>query len=398
MASIETNMAFVKELLNSEGISRNERLFILDLVEKELIQGSSELKSKLKEFNDSKKAIEEKQILFDEFYHNPSEIVKLLSEFTNDNYPVKWLVHAIDSSNYGSYDELIAPIEEISYYTKWEKLNKYDKELWWDVIFPFIFQKDPTIPQEQGTDKYGWGRNEIKIGWQYLGIIKTWCENNMNNKSPEERRYPFEMKIPPQFKPNIRGVNTFEALVGHFNREIRYERSSLKNEINTLGKEIFKQHNFENQIDQVGKFYVHTWKVKNAIKKIFQMIEWRTENKEVKIYNSFNEDNTVMFLNIIHLNSFSPDRPNDPSMNARNGDLAGLVKNIKNVCDFSIESLFKCIDGSDDYHPYSINYLYDGVTPDDSGGPKINIESIGKDKISGFNYKLGFHLLKLDKK
>ena len=391
-------MAFVKELLNSEGISRNERLFILDLVEKELIQGSSELNSKLKEINDSKKAIKEKEKLDEECYHNPSEVVKLLSEFTNDNYPVKWLVHTIDSSNYESYDELIAPIEEKSYFNKWEQLKVYDKELWWDVIFPFIFQKEPTKLQKEGTDKYGWGRNEIKIGWQYLGIIKNWCENNMNNKSPEERKYPFEMKIPAQFKPNIRGVQTFEALVGEFNREIRYERSTLKNEINSLGKEIFKQHNFENQIGQVGKFYIHTWKVKNAIKKIFQMIEWRTENKEVKIYQSFNEDNTIMFLNIIHLNSFSPDRPNDVSMNALNGDLAGLVKNLKNVCDFSIESRFKCIDGSDDYHPYRINYLYEGVTSNESDGPTINIMPIGNDEINGFNYRLGFHLLKLYKK
>jgi hypothetical protein len=398
MASIETNMKFVKELLNSGAISQKERQIILGLVEKELIQENKELKSKLQEIGDSKKVIKEKEIFFDEFYHNPSKVVKLLSEFTNNNYPVKWLVHTIDSSNYESYDELIAPIEEKSYFNKWEKLKIYDKELWWDVIFPFIFQKEPTKFQKEGTDKYGWGRNEIKIGWQYLGIIKKWCENNMNNKSPEERRYPFEMKIPSEFKPNIRGVQTFEALVGEFNKEIRYERSSLKNEINSLGKEIFKQHNFENQIDQVGKFYVHTWKVKNAIKKIFQMIEWRTENKEVKIYKSFNEDNTVMFLNITHLNSFSPNRPDDVSMNALNGDLAGLVKNLKNVCDFSIESRFKCIDGSDNYHPYRINYLYEGVTSNESDGPTIKIESNVNIKINGFNYRLGFHLLKLDQK
>ena len=103
-------MKFVKELLNSEGISQNERQIILGLVEKELIQGSLELKSKLQEINDSKKRIKEKEKLPLKYYHNPSEVVKLLSEFTNDNYPVKWLVHAIDSSNYGSYDELIAPI------------------------------------------------------------------------------------------------------------------------------------------------------------------------------------------------------------------------------------------------------------------------------------------------
>ena len=189
-----------------------------------------------------------------------------------------------------------------------------------------------------------------------------------------------------------------EALIGKINKEIRYERSSLKNEINSLGKEIFKQHNFENQIEQIGKFYVHNWKVKNAIKIIFKMIEWRTENKEVKIYKSFNEDNTVMFLNIIHLNSFSPDRPNDASMDALNGDLAGLVKNLKNVCDFSIESRFKCIHGSDHYNPYRINYLYEGVTSNESGGPTINIVPIGNDEINGFNYRLGFHLLKLGKK
>ncbi len=395
MASIETNMKFVKELLNSEGISKNERQFILGLVEKELIQGSLELKSKLQESNDSKKGIKEKEILDEEYYHNLSKVTTLLSEFTNSNYPVKWLVHPIDSEDYESFDDLIAPVEELNYFNKWRNLQNYDNELWYDVIFPFIFQKELTKLQKEDGKPYGWGRNKIKIGWQYPGIIKDWCREKMDNKKLQhERKYPFVMKIPTEFKPN-RNINTFEDLVEEFKKEIRYEKDNLKDEINYLAKKYLKKHNLENQINFVGKFFVNTGKVQKAIAKIFQMISTRNLNLEVRVSNSFNEDNTVMFLNINHLNSTSPNRPDDPALEGSvYGDLEPLIRLSRNVCDFSIESRFKSLDGSEDLIPYRIDYLYDGVKPNDSNGPTLIINPIKDEEVIGFNFRLGFHLLK----
>ena len=149
------------------------------------------------------------------------------------------------------------------------------------------------------------------------------------------------------------------------------------------------------EINFVGKFFVNTGKVQKAIAKIFQMISTRNLNLEVRVSNSFNEENTVMFLNINHLNSTSPNRPDDPALEGSvYGDLEPLIRLSRNVCDFSIESRFKSLDGSEDLIPYRIDYLYDGVKPNDSNGPTLIIDPIKDEEVIGFNFRLGFHLLK----
>ena len=303
------------------------------------------------------------------------------------------MVHAVDRPEYQNYEDIIDPVKDSDNYRRWIQVLNYDKDLWWDVIYPFVFQSKLNSDKEGNEIPYGWGRNNIKIGWQYPDHLKKWCEINMNNKAPENRRYPFEMDVPRSLKPP-RGVNTFEDVVREFNKEIRYERNNLSMEIDRLGVDILKQHSLVNNLERVPKLYVHTWKVQNAIKRIFRMIHWRTENNNVEVFNSFNEDRTTMFLRILHVNSQSPSAPNDSAIDGSNGDLREVIESLKNVCDFSIEGNF--VDPTDTaYKPYRINYLYPGVDPEKNGGTKIDVERLDKKaNIKGFTYVLKFYLYK----
>jgi hypothetical protein len=373
MDKMDEKIIFAGTLLGIKGITPSQRLKILGLLKAEY-----EVKETLKE---------------QKSFHDPRVGLALLSEFTNDNYPVKWLVHTVDRPEYRTYNDIVDPVKNLLNYKRWVRLLDYDKDLWWDVIFPFVFQTKLTKDKDENDIPYGWGRKNIKIGWQFPDLIKVWCEKNMDNKTPDERKYPFEMSLPSNME-FPRGVRTFEDVVREFNKEIRYERNTLSLEINQLGQEVFKQHNLTNKIEGITKLYVHTWKVRKALHRIFGMIHWRTENNEVLVTNQYNEDRSMMWLKITHVDSKSPSAPNDSALSGSYGDLREIIMWLRNVCDFSIEGKF--MDPKiNDYKPYRISYLYPDMTFNSGDVGIAKIDSLENEQVvKGFTYVLGFYLFK----
>jgi hypothetical protein len=88
-------------------------------------------------------------------------------------------------------------------------------------------------------------------------------------------------------------------------------------------------------------------------------------------------------LRILQVGSFSNRNVNDSKIvaNTADGDIARIREKLKNLCDFSIESLFRV---NEELIPCRINYL------SSKEGTK-RVEVIEKNECLGFSYILTFY-------
>ena len=322
-------------------------------------------------------------------FHNPKKVNEWLQCFTQNNTAIKFSTHLWDDNLYPTYENYIGALnDDYNKYNFWD-LQHYSNDLYWNKIYPFLFQKELTSLQKSGTIKFGWGRYNVKIGWQYPALIKSFCEKKFDNKG-NKASTPFAMDLPKELMPEVpsKTIKSFEEVVNLFKQEIEFRDNSLWVGVMTE----LRQNLLHNVIDPEDlkslkgcSFYTNTEYVLKAISRIFAMIKARAESLRATIACAYCEETHQYIIEILHLNSYSDLIINHPKlMSEEKGDLSILRTTLLSLCDFSIESRFK--DSSGKIMFARVEYLYDEVELNEW---KPNIIPLVEDP-GGFKFILKF--------
>lgn len=336
-----------------------------------------------------------------EVLHNPDFVVNRLKQFTSDPI-MKWTTHFWDIPTETDTDvyslrgiaDHFAAVN--SRFDEFVALQKYNNSLWWKVIYPFIFQKKPS---KKGSKEipFKWGEYDLKIGWQYPGIVKDWTIANYDQKPSATKKVPFEMPLPSELITNAanqkyrelfgKEIRYFGDAIQMFKREIEFREDTkdLYYEVKALARQELAEFNVKG-LETLKHFFFFTYtaQVLKAMRRIFRMIQSRTEQRDIIIECKKLTEPRLIELKIIHKNSLSHRNSDDPKITNPSGDLLEVIKNLISICDFEIESSFD--DGI-----FRIKYL----SPD-TGVKKLNnlyhLRPLKQslDSIHGFTYVLKF--------
>jgi len=326
--------------------------------------------------------------------HNPEKVVNWLKLFTKEESHIKYSTHLWDDNKYSSYELFITGLMKEYKEERLKDLENYNYNLFWEKIYPFLFQNKLTAIQISGEKPYGWGRHKIKIGWQFPDVLKEWCSLFFDNKSVGGKK-PMEIELPQELLPETRingkTIKYFEDVVNLFKEEIEFRNNNLYIEVMTLVKQelsLFKINSEELETLKGRSFYTNTEYVIKAISRILKLIKSYPENNQVSIKAFTTMDEKNLILEIFQLNSFSLKELNHPKIKLEDnsGDLSILRTTLWSLCDFSIESRFR--DEKNNIVSALIEYLYEGVD-ENNRQPRITII----DKVAdGFKYILKFPL------
>lgn len=259
---------------------------------------------------------------------------------------------------------------------KWEKrINILGNTELWMLIRNFLLNDDAN---------YYWGEDKIHVG--YNKYLAKWMKDNPNNQ-------PFSMPLsefPPSIRPGVinkRSLNSFNDIVEIFKRSIEFRDNDLYSAV----KRIFKNKSFNINKEKLSSlqgvtFYTHTQKVKYALETIAGNIFNRAEYPEIEISCETIDIQTriAIRITILQVGSFSNRSIDDPKVIGKdtNGDIATIKNSLCNLCEFSVESIFK---QNGKLCPLRINYL----TSKENNNPAF--EEISKDSCCGFKYILTFY-------
>ena len=404
MASIETNINFIKELLSSEKITVAQNNEILDLLAKEISVFSQVKSSEQENKIDSKS---------NSIEHNPYKVIQTLKKFTYDQR-LKWTVHLWDGGiNYKSYREFMEDLDqEITSFKTLKKeffdLKSYNSEIY-QILFSFVFQNAPVVTKEGKVIPYKWGRDEIKIGWRFpTDLLEDWADKKGN--WTEHKKSPFTMPLVGAdvqiIKTIVNGakekteLKTFNAVVNQFKKEIEFRGSAfyrmIKRELEKLNG-VFPKDKLPNDTDLQNIFYKNheffacTWQFELALDRIFDGLANPDSDRPAPFeypIEFFSENINEGDLNykkveILHKGSFSEATYKDNlKLQGKGGDTQILIKILTSVCNFSIESKFYLTQGSE-LKSYRIDYLYDDIG-------QINDQYISREPILLSEPALGF--------
>lgn len=416
---------FIKELLKDKSIKQNQRERILELSSREIsLEGTLEERvQKIEEILFRKEEAENKSELFNiyelfndekesfnknrkseksnknsksEKKHNPRKVVEWLKLFTLDNSTLKYSTHLWDEAGlFSEFEDFVKRLDEELVKYRIYELQKYNPNLYWNKLYPFLFQKELTELQKKGKTSFGWGQHNIELGWQYPEVLKKWCAEHFDYKGADAK-LPFSMEIPLELRPNkpIAGKTlvSFEDVVNIFKKEIEFRDNDLFVAIKgVIRKELNGYDINVNELENLKgcSFYTNTEYVIKAIIRIFWMIKTRSESNRVQITCNYNKDSHEYDLQVTHLNSFSDKELSHPKLllSENSGDLYILRTTLQSLCDFSITSRFK--DQDNNLVNARIEYLYNGVQQNNW---KPKIEKI-TESIDGFRFNLKFPVL-----
>lgn len=394
---------FVNKLLNVSSSSTEAKKRIVSL----LVQPSSITNAS----SQSVSADQEKQDLLKKnkgLYHDPEFVSRFLHQFTEkDCQALKFTTHYWDKDsegkyNYDSFDAFkdaylsilfdknksldgykeLYPIvikkgdsRSSNNITSLDVLN-YRYEHLWQLVRNFLVNDDATYP---------WGEHKLRIG--YNEYLKKWMDEN-----PQQQ--PFSMPLSslpkeliPQKLINGKQLYDFGDVVELFKHCIEFRDDDLYKAVRT----IFKSSDINVDKDLLStlkgcSFYTDTFIIKEALRKIAGNITQRSEHPNVEILCATSEEanRKRISLEILQIDSYSyrdvTDAKIDP--NGNEGDLATIKNQLRNLCDFSVESLFK-VNGV--VKPLRINYL------SSSFDHYQVIEDIDEKSCAGFKYILHFY-------
>lgn len=217
----------------------------------------------------------------------------------------------------------------------WENtITKENPELWL-LIKNFLLN-------DEGQNV--WGEHKIHIGHNIY--VSNWMKSNPGKQ-------PFNMPLtefPESLRPgliNNKTLYSFNDIVELFKHSIEFRDDRLY----TAVKKIFiKNKSFNLDREKLTSlqgitFYTHTMKVKDAIEKIASNIFSRSEypNIEISCQTKDQCGMSSIRLEILQIGSFSYKEITHPRVSCEDENclLAKITKQLKNLCDFAIESKFK---------------------------------------------------------
>lgn len=294
-------------------------------------------------------------------YHTPQVLVNLLSKFSDNNNPLKYVTHSWERGNFESYEDFMEKIES-SYKKISYQLNNLSSDLH-GKIRNFLFNENIS------EKTWGYGRN--RLGWSSPEIIE-WCKSNPNSS-------PLDFPIPSHLKKTLNGkrYNTFREVVNTFKKEIEIREEG--NHLETVIGEVAEKNKKGFDTKFIGlkqkTFYTDVQWLKYSIDKMFQEISKRYQHQSVIVEAT----NKIEFLElkIIHKGSFSDGISIEvkDKLNRESGDFGDIRMRLKNLCDWSIETRFE-----EGY--YRLNYL----NSDKNASFEEKIES-----CEGFTHILKFY-------
>lgn len=310
-------------------------------------------------------AIPEDKVYSQSCEHNPKELVKLLSVFTQNNNPLKYTTHSWEEGKFESYEEFIKQIK-----VEWRKINKdlkkYSKNLH-AKINSFLFNTNLGGKNKKGYIE-AWGENKVKFGWSSPDL-KEWCASGA---------IPFEYRLKDGASLKVgTDIETFYDLcmkVFKHEIEIKTDNNRLKNLFLDIAD---KQLGFDFKVvdkNLEGKdFYTDVQWLKSALNKIFEEIKKRTTHPDI-IISAADEDN-VLEIKIIQIGAV-PNKTSEQLIDRKDkGSFGSIATELCSLCDWSIEA--KCDDGN-----YKINYL--------KSSEVASFENINKEP-KGFTHILRFY-------
>jgi RNA-directed DNA polymerase len=357
-------LKMVKGVENRTYIGLKNRI---DWLNKILSSGKTETNITIKVNQNSEELDTSHEHKFNNIKHDPQFVINKLKQFTYDPI-MKWTTHFWDIPTENIDKHSLRGIEDHlkainSRYNEFVALQKYNKNLWWDVIYPFIFQKKLSKVDSHEEIPFKWGKYGLKIGWQYPGIVKDWTVVNYDKKTSATKKTPFEMPILPEHITEEanqkyrelfgKEIRYFGDVVELFKREIEFreETQDFYFEVKSLARQELGEFHIKGlETLKHLSFFTFTSAVLKSIRRIFRMIQTRTEHREVVIEGKKLNDLNHIELRIIHKNSVSYKNSNHNKLTRPSGDLLEVIKNLISVCDFEIESKFN--DGN-----YKIIYL-----------------------------------------
>lgn len=392
---------FIAEVLEKKTLNASLKDRLYKLIAKEIKAVETKDSEILKRIEEIEKKLNkkgEKPVKLDNKLskrHDPKRVVDVLSLFSKGNSHIKYSTHIWDEKLYNNYDDFIQGIDEDFKKFRVFELGGYNSNLYWEKIYPFLFQKDLTELQKSGKSKFGWGKHKIKIGWQYPDLLKKLCKENFDNKS-EHYSTPFSLEIPKELIPDERierkSIKYFEDAVNIFKNEIEFRDNRLYLLIKiAINLEI---PNFSVDVESLetlkGKsFFTNTEYVIKAISRMLTEIKARPENNNVAISCQYDRPENSFILSILHKDSFSLKELDHPKITLKKdtGNLSIIRTTLNSLCDFSIESIF--LSKNNEKVSARIDYLYQGVV-EMAWEPKVNILNTSAE---GFKYLLKFPAL-----
>ena len=188
------------------------------------------------------------------YTHDPKRVVKLLSQFKNNNNALKFTTHLWDGQQemFNRFQTFSKKIYER--HKDLKTLAYLSPNLWWEKIFPFVFQFKLNKNQEE----YKWGTHELRIGWMYPDDLKQWCKKNVNNKG-DKALQPFSMRLSEYVRPKSKiddtTVETFWDVVQLFKREIEFKELDFFSSVKFLIRKLLKNYNIDrSNLSSLKKF------------------------------------------------------------------------------------------------------------------------------------------------
>ena len=257
--------------------------------------------------------------------YSPQKIVKILTNFTEDK-PMKFTTHNWDfgdlnKSVYINFDGYMNAVK-----LQWDSI-KDDLE----VLSPNLYKKVYNFLWEPDSN--------VAIGWSSMDGLKEWCDSG---------KKPFDFKnfndVITTFKKEIEIRKDYNMLKSIFIQERKKLKKTFKKYQKDASVKLIK---LEGQT-----FYTDTEKFKSAISTIFSQMSEGLRPKYPNITVECIGDSIKEFieLKITQIDSVSQSSAEVMLKETNSGNFKSIKENLKNLCDWSIESSF-------DDSNYRVNYL-----------------------------------------
>jgi hypothetical protein len=403
MASIETNMNFLKELLSSQKITAQQINEILNLLAKEISVLSQE-QSKVEKYQ-----LASNKKTTNSLSHDPLSVRNILQYF-GDPKKLKYTTHDwdyVDNENKNSMDPdlFYRDLKEIYNDDIKKILTELDLEDLKNLIKNFLLTdysfKLETEEEEANNpfNMHGWGSKWIqhsltlnkkdskvglKIGWSNAGLksflheagskaenyeipllnrpVKwtksfwdSYDESPKGKKpKPQESDFDGDYRSNKMFKAGVRQFVYFSDVINLFKKCIEFRADDFEQILRYFFStehfkgfenwEIIPFHSREPICFSIAPFYVHTEKVIAALSSIVDNIGNR-ESQSRKVRLELDTTDEFYILKIIHLNSFNDISSQDEifTKGIKNGEVnffSILREDLRSVCDLSIISRF----------------------------------------------------------
>ena len=321
--------------------------------------------------------------------HAPRKVNSFLMSFSSDRSVLKYAVHTWDAGEFDGfkYDSFVSSIR-----TTLKQNPEYSKMYWYNKPLYYTLQ-DYLVEYKKKPQEFHWDKDaRIKIGLQYpSGCARKWMEKN-----PGKQLWAMPItEFPPENQPEGLFDNKALANMGDVCEVFKHviEFRDDKKDFYKLIKSLFdNKSDFDVQMvakDLKGiKFYTYTTAVGNALNIVAENIRLRATDTAKVVKISIEEDHADSFeLHISHIGSYPDCSVKDSKLYS--GTVASMRRSLMSICDYSIKGRFQD-DKSGELLPFRFDYLYPGVSPNESDEPRIDVKRLDTE-IDGFEYIFKFY-------